>query len=126
MAVCAEDIKQIKDIFDTRVKKIESQIENIKREIVDDIKELSHKFDGLAKDQTALAERIVKMETSTIVLEESRKEQGKRIGECEQKLAVIIGEGAGKEKSGTVARWVVPVVISAIGLAYTLIMAIIK
>lgn len=126
MAVCAEDIEKIKDIFDTSIVKIESHIEGIKKEIVDDIKELSHKFDCLAKDQTALAERIVKMETSAIVLEESRKEQGRRIGDCEQKLAVLAGEGSGREKSGAVARWVVPVVISAVGLAYTLIMALTK
>lgn len=126
MAICAEDIEQIKDIFDSRVVKIESQIESIKKEIVDDIKELSHKFDGLAKDQTALAERIVKVETGAVMLEESRKEQGRRIGECEQKLATLTGEGSGREKSGAVARWVVPVVISAAGLAYTLIMALTK
>jgi len=126
MAICAEDIEKIKDIFDTSISKVECHIDGIKKEIVDDIKELSRKIDAIAKDQTMLAERVVKVETASFLLEESRKEQGKRIGECEQKLAVIIGEGAGKEKSGTVARWVVPAVISAIGLAYTLIMAIVK
>lgn len=126
MAICAEDIEQIKDLFDSRVVKIESQIENIKKEIVDDIKELSRKFDVLSRDQGALSERIVKMETSTLMLEESRKEQGKRIGECEKILATLTGEGSGREKSSAVARWVVPVIISACGLAYTLIMALIK
>ena len=124
MAVCAEDIEQIRSIINDRMEKTEAQIEGLKKEVVDDIKELSHKFDNLAKDQTALAERIVKIETGSVVLEESRKEQGRRIGECEQKLAVLSGEGSGREKSSAVARWVVPVVISAAGLAYTLIMAL--
>lgn len=126
MPICAEDIEQIRIIVKESAEKTEAQIESLKKEIVDDIKELSHKFDGLAKDQTALAERIVKVETCAVMLEESRKEQGKRIGECEKILSRLTGEGSGREKSGAVARWAIPVIISAIGLGYTLIMALIK
>lgn len=126
MAICAEDIEQIRTIVYERAEKTEAQIESLKLELADDMKELSKKLDTVIRDQTVMSERVTRLEVGSVVLEDSRKEQGKRIGECEQKLAVLSGEGSGREKSGAVARWAIPVLISAVGLGYTLLMALTK
>lgn len=126
----AADIEQIRQIIVEGNEKTERQIDGIKREIVDDIKELSRKFDEMGKTQGIFAERITKIEVSQCILEESRKEQGKRLGDCEQKLAVMKGSQTGieKEKANAKdwAKWVVPLVISALMALFTVLYNLLK
>lgn len=121
----AADIEQIRSIVYERADKTEAQIELLKDELVSDIKELSRKIDSLAKDHTALSERVIRLETCALITEDSRKEQGRRLGDVEQILAVIKGSQTGSEKEKANAkdwtRWAIPLVISIVMALFTVL-----
>lgn len=124
MAICADDIEQIRTIIYDSADKTEKQINALKDEIVEDIKALSQKLDTVIKDQNIISERVTKLEVCNVIFEESRKEQGRRIGECEKKLAILSGQDKGIEKGSNWVRWIIPVLLSILSVAITLIVTL--
>lgn len=124
MAICAEDIEQIRTIVLDSATKTSEQINMLKTEIVEDINALSNKLDTVIRDQNVISERVTKLEVCNMILEDSRKKQGRRIGECEKKIAVINGVDKGEEKGNSLVRWIIPVLLSILSVAITLIVTI--
>lgn len=124
MAICADDIEQIRTIIYDSADRTEKQINALKDEIVEDIKVLSQKLDTVIKDQNIISERVTKLEVCNSIIEESRKEQGRRIGECEKKLAILSGQDKGIEKGSNWVRWIIPVLLSVLSVAITLIVTL--
>jgi chromosome segregation ATPase len=107
MEVTDSVLESIRKTVVDRADRTESQIEALKVELVADIRELSSKIDDVTKSHFALADRVTRLESCVAVVDESRKEQGRRIGTVENAVAVLQAHDQGKkEESKRVAEWV--------------------
>lgn len=111
MPIEASDIDKIQSLINDRFDRMESKLS-------DDINKLAIKVDNLSDKYHDTSDRVTKLETVIAVCDQSRAEQGKRIGELEKKVAIISAshntEKEVKQNTGQWTRWVIPILISAL------------
>lgn len=121
MALEMADMEYIGGLFNNRFDKMEERL-------FAEMEKMNKKVDILTDNYSKMSGRVYILESTISSCEKSSVEQGKRIGETERAIAVMLAEmqGANKEKgkSAEWVKWIVPLIVSIVSIVMVVLQVV--